>query len=102
MRDHTTIASLHQVHEKESVEEHFVGILQSSQELLKTPKTQKLGLTGTYRERGNFAFLQLFAGEDEGGLSLPLPRRRVACCRQIMLVKRLPDQGLDHRLAADV
>src|SRR6516165_756273 len=34
--------------------------------------------------------------------SLALPRSRVACCRQIMLVKRLPDQGLDYRLAADV
>lgn len=70
MRDHTTITSLHQVQEKESVEEHFVGILQSSQKLLKTPKTQKLGLTGTYLERGNFAFLRLFAGEDEGGWGL--------------------------------
>ena len=49
-----------------------------------------------------FRFLRLFAGEDEGGLSLPAPRSRVACCRQIMLVKRLPDQGLDYRLAADV
>ena len=68
----------------------------------KTPKTQKLGLTGTYLERGNLAFLRLFAGKDEGGLSLPLPRSRVACCSQIMLVKRLPDQGLDYRLAADV
>ena len=61
-------------------------------------ETQKLALTGTWKLRRPAAF----AGEDEGGLSLPLLRSRVACCRQIMLVKRLPDQGLDYRLAADV
>jgi len=34
----------------------------------KTPKTQKLGLTGTYLERGNFAFLRLLLVKMKVGL----------------------------------
>ena len=39
---------------------------------------------------------------DAIALSLSLPRSGLASCCQIMLVKRLPDQGLDYRLAANV
>jgi len=38
----------------------------------------------------------------QGGLSLPRLRSGPASCRQIMLVKRLPDQVLDYRPVADV
>ena len=33
---------------------------------------------------------------------LSLLRTGLACCRQIVLIKRLPNQGLDYGLAADV
>ena len=63
----------------------------------KRQKLEKTRLTGTYLEH-SLRPPERVAGRP----ALSMLRTGLACCCQIVLIKRLPNQGLDYGLAANV